>query len=82
VDKPRKRRPVSMTARRFEIEPRSPELGGGWRLRLLEEEEGGHEIEMGGGVFAPDVGYTEKDAYAEALEVGEDWLTISTQVAV
>lgn len=30
----------------YEITPRSVELGGGWRLRLLEDDE-----EVGGGVF-------------------------------
>lgn len=30
----------------YEIDPRAPELGGGWRLRLLEDGE-----EVGGGVF-------------------------------
>jgi hypothetical protein len=30
----------------YQIEPRSVELGGGWRLRLLED-----DIEAGGGVF-------------------------------
>jgi hypothetical protein len=33
----------------YEIEPRTPELGGGWRLRLLEDGE-----EVGGGVFPAD----------------------------
>jgi len=30
----------------YEITPRPAELGGGWRLRLLEDDE-----EVGGGVF-------------------------------
>lgn len=41
----------------YEINPRSVELGGGWRLRLLEDGE-----EAGGGVFLvmdePDAGMT------------------------
>ena len=32
----------------YEILPRPVELGGGWRLRLLEG-----DIEVGGGVFPP-----------------------------
>jgi hypothetical protein len=36
----------SMTDYSYEIEPRDAELGGGWRLRLLEDGE-----EVGGGVF-------------------------------
>lgn len=34
----------------YQIEPRPPELGGGWRLQLLEDEE-----EVGGGVFPIEV---------------------------
>jgi plasmid rolling circle replication initiator protein Rep len=34
--------------RSYEISPRAPELGGGWRLRLIEDGE-----EVGGGVFPP-----------------------------
>ena len=41
----------------YQIEPRSVELGGGWRLRLLED-----DTEAGGGVFPvvaePDAGMT------------------------
>lgn len=36
---------------RYEIEPRAAELGGGWQLRLWEQEPDGREVEMGGGVF-------------------------------
>ena len=32
----------------YEINPRPVELGGGWRLRLLED-----NVEVGGGVFPP-----------------------------
>ncbi len=62
--------------RRFEIEPRSPELGCGWRLRLLQEEPDGSEIEMGGGVFPPEPeeGISADDADSDALQTGEDWL--------
>lgn len=38
-----------MTTYRYEIDPR-PNLGGGWRLRLIEQCDG-VDIEMGGGVF-------------------------------
>ena len=61
-------------AHRFEIERRPASLGGGWRLRLLETEPGGEEIEQGGGVFPPEDGISEQDAYADALQEGEDWL--------
>lgn len=66
----------SIPQRRFEIEPRAAELGGGWRLRLLQEEPDGSEIEMGGGVFPPEPeqGISTDDAYADALQTGEDWL--------
>jgi hypothetical protein len=62
--------------RRFEIEPRSPELGGGWRLRLLATEPNGEETKMGGGVFPPEPeqGISADDAYTDALQTGEDWL--------
>jgi len=65
-----------MSQHRFEIEPRAPELGGGWRLRLLAEAPDGSETEMGGGVFPPEPeqGISADDAYADALQMGEDWL--------
>jgi hypothetical protein len=55
----------------YEILPRPAELGGGWRLRLLEKGE-----EVGGGVFPPENGTEEgmTDAYGDAMAVGEDWL--------
>lgn len=58
----------------YEVNPRPPELGGGWRLRLLEDGE-----EMGGGVFPPvddieDAKEADHAAYLDALDVGEDWL--------
>lgn len=62
--------------RRFEIEPRAAELSGGWRLRFLQEEPDGSETEMGGGVFPPEPeqGISADDAYADAVQTGEDWL--------
>jgi len=48
----------------YEINPRPAELGGGWRLRLLE-----YEQEVGGGVFPAVEGI--KNA-AEALQAAHD----------
>ena len=53
--------------RSYEISPRAPELGGGWRLRLIEDGE-----EVGGGVFpldasAGDVEQAFEEAKAEAI---------------
>ena len=55
----------------YEILPRPVELGGGWRLRLLERGQ-----EVGGGVFPPenDTEEASTDAYGDAMAVGEDWL--------
>jgi hypothetical protein len=47
----------------YEIEPRPESLGGGWRLRLLEDDE-----EVGGGVF-PD------DEYQDAVDTANEWLS-------
>jgi hypothetical protein len=62
---------------RFEIEPRPLALGPGWQLRLLEKAPGCDEIEVGGGVF-PFVINDDQDskgaAYADALEVADEWL--------
>ena len=48
---------MTTTSYSYQIEPRSDELGGGWRLRLLED-----ETEAGGGVFPieanPETGIT------------------------
>jgi len=61
----------------YEIEPCPSELGGGWRLRLLEN--GG---EVGGGVFLP-IGDIEEEgnanlaaemAYGDALSETSIWL--------
>lgn len=38
-----------MTRYGYEINPRPAHLGGGWRLRLLED-----DVEVGGGVFPAD----------------------------
>jgi hypothetical protein len=52
----------------YTIEPRPEELGGGWRLCLLEEGE-----EVGGGVFP-------EDEYQDAVETAEDWLSSRNNV--
>lgn len=44
----------------YEIKPRPAELGGGWRLHLLEDDE-----EVGGGVFPPVEGIDDAE---EALQ--------------
>lgn len=57
------------TGARIEVEPRPPELGGGWRLRLIEAGE-----EVGGGVFPLSPNDPEGlDAYADALAAGYEW---------
>ena len=72
-----------MTDYGYEIEPRPADLGGGWRLRLLENGE-----EVGGGVFPlspylsafPATDETneremaEKAAYEDALAEASAWL--------
>jgi len=60
-----------MTTYRYEIEPRSAVLGGGWRLRLMRDDQ-----EAGGGVFPADPAdkVAMDDAYADALCEGEGWL--------
>ena len=63
-----------MAERRFEVSPRPAELGGGWNLRLFEQEPDGTEIEMGGGAFPVTADITEADAYADAFETGHEWL--------
>lgn len=60
---------------RYEIDKRPAELGGGWRLRLLEDGE-----EVGGGVFPPDESIEDAqkalaNAYDDALDDGEAWLS-------
>lgn len=41
---------MTTTKYSYQIEPRSSELGGGWRLRLLED-----DTEAGGGIFPVEV---------------------------
>jgi hypothetical protein len=58
----------------YEILPRPAELGGGWRLRLLENGE-----EVGGGVFPPADGIEDVDealqaAYDDAESTAYEWL--------
>lgn len=59
----------------YEINPRPAELGGGWRLRLLEGDQ-----EVGGGVFPPDESVSDnpKEALQAAFEDAEatayEWL--------
>jgi hypothetical protein len=51
----------------YEITPRPAELGGGWRLRLLEDSE-----EIGGGVFPPVEGIADaKEALQTAFDDAE-----------
>jgi hypothetical protein len=52
----------------YEILPRPVELGGGWRLRLLED-----DVEVGGGVFPPsEFADNETDALQRARFDAED----------
>jgi len=60
---------------RYEIEPRPNAVGGGWRLRLFGKDlETGQDVEMGGGVFPVEEGQDDKDAYAEAMLTGQEWV--------
>jgi hypothetical protein len=52
----------------FEILPRSPELGGGWRLKLFQA-----SVEVGGGVF-PAVEHGLQNAYEDAQACAYEWL--------
>lgn len=61
----------------YEISPRPANLGGGYRLRLLEDGQ-----EMGGGVF-PISAYQDEEnadnaAHADAQGQGEDWVSLYT----
>jgi hypothetical protein len=65
-----------MTTYGYEIEPRPADLGGGWRLRLLED-----GAEAGGGVFplaaypdAENAEQAEKMAYEDALAEASAWM--------
>lgn len=55
----------------YQIDPRPQELGGGWRLRLLEDGE-----EVGGGVFPASDGskILKAAAYEDALAEASAWL--------
>jgi hypothetical protein len=56
--------------RSYEIEPRPPEQGGGWLLRLLEDGK-----EAGRRVYPSAQSATaNSDSYAWAVADGEDWL--------
>lgn len=60
-----------MTDRSYVITPRPAALGGGWNLKLFEQ-----DLEMGGGVF-PRVNNTDTDideAYDDALGEGQMWV--------
>jgi len=63
----------------YEILPRPVELGGGWRLRLLED-----GVEVGGGVFPPsEFSDNEVDAlqlaHFDAEDVAYAWLDTREQ---
>jgi len=65
-----------MTTYGYEIKPRPADLGGGWRLRLLED-----GAEAGGGVFplaaypdAENAEQAEKMAYEDALAEASAWM--------
>lgn len=60
----------------YRIDPRPTELGGGWKLLLIED-----EIEVGGGVFQPvgDQEDAEQIAYDAALTEASLWLATRGQ---
>ncbi|HCE0707837.1 TPA: hypothetical protein NER33_006365 [Pseudomonas aeruginosa] len=59
-----------MTDYGYAIDPRPADLGGGWRLRLLENGE-----EVGGGVFPAGPSKIAQDAaYEDALAEASAWL--------
>ena len=67
-----------MSEHSYQIDPRPLELGGGWRLRLIEDGE-----EVGGGVFPLSEYATEDEdnaeeaaklAYEDALAEASAWL--------
>jgi len=57
----------------YQIDPRSVEVGGGWRLRLLENGE-----EVGGGIFPPIEGFGDElglqIAYDDAIYEASVWI--------
>jgi hypothetical protein len=61
---------MSTPNQEYRIEPRPVELGGGWRLHLLEDGE-----EVGGGVFpASNDEESQAAAYDDALATASSWL--------
>lgn len=58
-----------MSKHSYQIDPRPLELGGGWRLKLIEDGE-----EVGGGVFPLSAYATEDNAYQDALAEASAWL--------
>ena len=69
-----------MKRERYEIDPRPAALGGGWQLRpIARDEETGEEIHMGGGAIPAAEGEDDKDAYAELLEMADDWLAVESE---
>ena len=58
----------------YTIDPRPTDLGGSWRLKLLED-----GTEVGGGVFPPPDGFETTDdalqaAFMDAQEEAESWI--------
>lgn len=61
---------TAMSVYRYEIMPRPASVGGGWQLRLLED-----DVEMGGGVFPASADEADRaTAYDSALAEAEAWL--------
>lgn len=59
-----------MTEYSYQIDPRCADLGGGWRLRLLENGE-----EVGGGVFpASEDEASKAEAYTDAFMEASAWI--------
>ena len=54
----------------YEVLPRPTHLGGGWQLRLME-----NNIEVGGGVFPAEGAEGAKEAHIDATNEGEEWLS-------
>ncbi len=67
--------PNEMRSERYEIEPRPLPVGGGWRIRFFGRDlETGQEIKTGGGVIPLQDGQDTEDAYADAIQTGQEWL--------
>jgi len=49
---------------RYEVTPRPAEVGGGWKLQLIEDDE-----EVGGGIFE-----ATEEGYQAALDQGEEFV--------